>query len=481
MAATLLAWLLCALLLAAFAPAAAALLTRPPARPPLGLTAALTLALFAAAVSLVMLWEGLLGIPFSTLGIAAPVFALSVPGWLAWHRAGRPWPARPALSRGELGALALLGLLSGAVLFNAVNIPFYRDDTLGIYLPQARELAATRALLPLTGADSLYLAYPMLGQHLYAFAFIASGWENDYLAKTLTTLMSLGALLAAFALGERAAGRRAGWLAALLLALTPSFGRWASSGYVDLPMAFFYSLSALFAVRLWDGGRVRDALLSGAMMGLAFWTKNAALPGAGVLLVVFAVIGLRGRASWRAVLIGLGAALAVAGPWYLRNLLGAGFVMPDTVWSDRASATLTTLFALLNQPENFGLSGYLGMFGALWAIVLIARRGDDAPLLIALLWWSLPLFALWWLFASYDPRFLLYILPMTSVLGAVFLNCAYESLAGQPRTAARWLFAVVAMGMTVYLLWISVEYKDELLRAPLMSDTDRRALVGRQR
>ncbi len=479
MAASLLAWFLCALLLAAFAPTAAALLGRADARPPLGLTAALTLALFTAAVSLVMLWEGLLSVPFSTPGIAAPVFALAAPGWLAWRRTGRPWPGRLALSRWETGALVLLGLISGAILFNAVNIPFYRDDTLGIYLPQARALAATRALLPLTGADSLYLAYPMLGQHLYAFAFLASGWENDYLAKALTTLLSLGTLLAAFALGERAAGRRAGWLAALLLALTPAFGRWASSGYVDLPMAFFYSLSALFAVRLWDSGRARDALLSGAMMGLAIWTKNAALPGAGVLVAAFVIIGLRRRAGWRTILGGLAAALAVAGPWYVRNLLGAGFLMPDTVWSERASATLVTLFALLNQPGNFGLSGYLGVFGALWAVVLIAQRGDDAPLLVTLIWWSLPLFALWWLFASYDPRFLLYILPMTSVLGAVFLNCAYESMAGQPRTAARWLFAIAAIGLTAYLLWISVEYKDELLRAPLMSDGDRRALVGR--
>jgi hypothetical protein len=34
--------------------------------------------------------------------------------------------------------------------------------------------------------------------------------------------------------------------------------------------------------------------------------------------------------------------------------------------------------------------------------------------------------------------------------------------------------------MTFYMLWISVEYKDDLLRAPLMSDSDRRALVGRE-
>jgi hypothetical protein len=479
MAETLFAYLLSGLALVAFIPTAIVLLASDRARAPLGLTAAVTLALFAGSLSLVMLWEGLLGLPFSALGIAIPALALALPGLWRWRRLGRPLPARPALTRWEAGALALIGLIAAAILFNALAIPFYRDDTLGIYLPQAQALVATRALLPLTGADSLYLAYPMLSQHLYAFAFLASGWENDYLAKALTTLLSLGCLLTAFALGERAAGRRGGWLAALLLALTPAFGRWASSGYADLPMAFFYSLSAVFALRLWDRGQLRDAALAGAAMGLALWTKNAALVGAAVLAVALCASWLRGRASWRATTIGLGALLLLAGPWYLRNLLGAGFLMPDTVWSERASATIDTLLTLLNQPGNFALSGWLGFFGVLWAVVLIARRGDDAPALAAMLWWALPLFALWWLFASYDPRFLLYILPMTSALGAVFLNCAYTSLGERAQQISRWGFAAFALGMTVYMLSISVEYKWAHLRAPLMSDAERRALVGR--
>lgn len=479
MAVTLFAWLLCGLLLAAFFPAACALLAGRD-RPAWGLTAAVTLAFFAGAISLVMLWDGLLNIPFSPLGISVPVLALSMPGWWAWRKAGRPLPLRPSLSRWETLALILTSLIAAAIVLNALLIPFYRDDTLGIYLPQARALVQTRALLPLTGADSLYLAYPMLDQHLIAFTFMASGWENDYLAKGLLTLLSLGCLLSAYALGERAAGRRAGWMAALLLALTPSFGRWASAGYADLPMAFFYSLSAVFAVRLWDEGRLRDAILAGALMGLAAWTKNAALPGFGVIVLAFAAIGLRRRASWTTLATGFGAMLLVAAPWYIRNLIGAGFLLPDTVWSDRASATIDTLFALLNQPGNFGLSGWLGFFGALWAIILIAQRGRGTPALVAMLVWPAPLFALWWLFASYDPRFLLYILPMTSALGAIVLNCAYESLMGRPRTVFRWTLAVLAVGMTAYMLWISVEYKDDLLRAPLMSDMDRRALVGRE-
>ena len=478
MAATLFAYLLCALRLAAFFPTACALLANRQ-RPPVALSAALTLALFAGSISLVMLWEGLLGIPFGTLGIAAPVLALAVPGWWVWLRAGRPLPGRPSLTRWQGLAVLLTALVASAILLNALTIPFYRDDTLGIYLPQAQALFQTRALLPLTGADSLYLAYPMLNQHLITIAFIASGWENDYLAKALLTLLSLGSLLSAFALGERAGGQRTGVIAALLLALTPSFGSWASAGYADLPMAFFYSLSAVFAVRVWDAGHPRDAVIAGALMGLACWTKNAALPGVGVLLLAFVFIGWKRKARWSSLVAGVAALALIAGPWYLRNWMGAGFLMPDTVWTDRASATMEMLFALLNHPGNFALSGWLGFIGVFWAVLLIARRDYGSPALLAMLAWAAPLFGLWWLFASYDPRFLLYILPMTSALGAVVVNCGYESVSDNPKRALRWVLAALAIGMTVYMLWISVEYKDELLRTPLMSDADRRELVGR--
>src|SRR5690606_26909942 len=130
---------------------------------------------------------------------------------------------------------------------------------------------------------SLYDAYPILVPLNYAYAYFAAGWENEYLAKTIATLLSLACLPATYLLGERLRGALAGWLAALVLALTPFFGSWASSGYVDLPMAFFYTLAAVFALRLWETGSTRDAVIAGALVGLAAWTKNAALIGVPLL------------------------------------------------------------------------------------------------------------------------------------------------------------------------------------------------------
>ncbi|MFN8447294.1 MAG: glycosyltransferase family 39 protein [Anaerolineae bacterium] len=102
-------------------------------------------------------------------------------------------------------------------------------------------------------------------------------------------------------LGKRLRDERTGWLAALVLALTPFFSRWASSGYVDLPMAFFYALAAVFALRLYESGRLRDAALAGALVGLAAWTKNAALIGIVLLALWLVWCKVNGRIGWRAV------------------------------------------------------------------------------------------------------------------------------------------------------------------------------------
>ena len=161
----------------------------------------------------------------------------------------------------------------------------------------------TQTLVPLTGADSLYRAYPVLIPLNYTYAYFASGWENEYLAKTIATLLSLACIPAAYVLGKKLRGERTGWLAALVLALTPFFSRWASSGYVDLPMAFFYTLAAIFALRLYDdhSASLLDAALAGALIGLAAWTKNAALIGIVLLALWLVWCWINRRIGWRAV------------------------------------------------------------------------------------------------------------------------------------------------------------------------------------
>ncbi|MCC6802190.1 MAG: glycosyltransferase family 39 protein [Anaerolineae bacterium] len=436
-------------------------------------TTLLGLALGIGALTLIMVWESLLGIPLTFAGITLPYFVVMLPGW--W----RVRPPRPRLPKSWDRRFMLLALLaiSAAVLFNSANLPFHRDDALGIYQPAAQTIYRTGALVPLTGADSLYRAYPILVPLSYAYAYFASGWENEYLAKIIATLLSLACLPAAYVLGKRLRNDRTGWLAALALALTPFFSRWASSGYVDLPMAFFYTLAAVFALRLYESQRALDALLAGVLVGLAAWTKNAALIGVGALGLWLAWCWLNRRIGWRQTALSLIACAVIAAPWYARNLVGAGFIMPDTAWTDQAQRTLENALVFVTHPENFGVPGWLIVAGVLAALPA-ARRREPGILLLVL--WTLPFMAAWWLFVSYDPRFVLLFLPPLCVLAADLLARLWVWLDPAWRPPARIVLIIVTLLLAAPVLFHAVEYKTALLRNPLMTDAEKRALVGRE-
>lgn len=464
----ILGWLLVAMVLFAGYGWAARLL-----RKQSWLTVLLGLAASVGTVTLIMLWQGLLGIPLTLSSITLPYLAIMLPGW---RHVKSALPSIPATWDRRLALLLLLAI-SGAILFNGAYLPFYRADTLGIYQPAAQEIYRTGILVPLTGADSLYRTYPVLVPLTYTYAYLATSWENEYLAKTIATVLSIACIPATYVLGKQWRGERVGWLAALLLAFTPFFNRWASSGYVDLPMAFFYTLAAVFALRVWQTGSLRDAALAGGMIGLAAWTKNAGLIGVPLLALWFVWCILNRKAHWHSLIVSLAVCAVVAAPWYIRNLSGAGFIIPNTAWTDQAQHTLRAVFIFAAQPRDFGVTGLLILFGVVAAMPAALRR-DTGTLLLLL--WTVPFFAAWWLFVSYDPRFLLLFLPPLCVLASEPLVRLWDKLgeAWQPRY--RIALTLIAIMLTGMMVMMAVEYKGELLRNPLMSDAEKRALVGRE-
>lgn len=469
----LIPWLLTVVVLAAAYPWAAWALARAPQPAGLALTLCLTLALSASALTQLMLWQAALGLSFDLWGITLPYLLLMLPGWALWRRTGAPLP-RLARPQGALAwtALAVCALVGAAVLFNAVYWPFSRDDALSIYNHFGLWMYQHRTIAPLAGAATLYEAYPVLIPLTYTYAYLASGWPNEYLARLFPALLSLGCLPAAFALGRALDRPAAGWLAALLLALTPLFGAWASAGYVDLPMAFFHTLGAVFAWRLWRDNAAADALLAGLMMGLAAWTKNAGLVGMLALSLWLAWGWLRGRIGLRQVALALLAALLLAAPWYVRSLLNAGMLIAPTVWTDQAARTLTSLLGFVLFPERFGITGPLVTLGALASVWALARRTPDAPAHGLLLLWTVPYFAAWWLFASYDPRFLLLFLPPLTVIAGLWLARLWELLPPGRRRAVLPL-ALLALLLALPAVWRSVEYKRALARSPLMAHAEK--------
>jgi len=206
-------------------------------------------------------------------------------------------------------------------------------------------------------------------------------------------------LLATFGLGARLAGRRAGLLAAALLASYPQVVGYSRITWMDLPTA------AITVVSLWallGGGleRPRRAVLLGLCLGLGALCKYSYPvfvlgPLLGVLAASWSERRARG-APRRPLLVNLGLATAtaviVAAPWYLsvagqvwENFVdnqGSGALPGRAFWSWQSFT-----FYLSSLPrEQLGWPATLLLLGAL----PLARRESLLARRLLLLWLTVP-------------------------------------------------------------------------------------------
>ncbi|MEO0562114.1 MAG: hypothetical protein AAF125_08370 [Chloroflexota bacterium] len=435
------------------------------------LTVTLVPLLWGGVLSLIGFYGALMGLELHATGSLVVYAVAMVPGWVLAARVGALAPGGSP-RRADLAPILVLLAVSGAVIFNALYLPFYRDDALGIYVPFAVELAETGALAPITPTRNLYELYPQLMSFLYAHVYQLAGWANPYVARLVNALLSLAVLPATWALAQEALPDRplAAPVATILVALTPDVGNWASSGYVDLPMAAYYVAGAVFAGAMIREQRITDLVLAGLCFGLAAWTKNAALAAVGLFFIFVTVSLMNGQLRFNHLLITLSCVAVAAAPWYLRNLVLAGTLTPDTVWTEDARQSLAEIFILLSRPQNYAIPGWVMAAGVSWGL----WRGRG----LILLYWSLPFYVTWLLFASYDPRFILLILPFWAVLGGLFLadgwRAAHTRMPNRLVVPAVWVLMSV---LTLSVMWDSVEYKRAILNNPDMTHTEKLELV----
>jgi 4-amino-4-deoxy-L-arabinose transferase-like glycosyltransferase len=318
----------------------------------------------------------------------------------------------------------------------------------------------------------------------YAFTHWAYGGVSEYLARLVAAVMAVGAIGAAGALGREMRSVPVGLGAAGLVALTPVFCRWASSGYADVPAGFFLTLSALYAWRWWGSADRRDAVLTGLAAGLAMWTKNSALT-LPVTLAALVVLRRRAPGPWRWTPVGLAvlAMVATAGPWYARNLLVFGFVVPPgTPWAHLAPRDLDALLVMARvSPQQFWVPGWLFTGAIAFGIWRLCREGAPraAPWAV-LLAFVLPFGTAWWALASYESRFLMAIVPLLAVMAALMLgdvgSRARRRLPAGPAARLGWAAALAVLALAPFSLRKAVEHKAVLLSDPALSDAGRHRL-----
>jgi 4-amino-4-deoxy-L-arabinose transferase-like glycosyltransferase len=174
---------------------------------------------------------------------------------------------------------------------------------------------------------------------LYAASFYATGGAREGTARVVEALLGLAAIVVVFLLGERLGGRGAGLLAALGVAVYPSFIH--STGELMSEPPATLTLPAAILAFLWaeERGSPWAWLLPGLLFGLTALIRPEYLLVAAAF-VLLAVVRRWRAAGWRPGLAGAGlmllALLVPIVPWTVRNAIVLDRVVPISTGGGKA-------------------------------------------------------------------------------------------------------------------------------------------------
>jgi hypothetical protein len=401
-----------------------------------------------------------------------------------------------AVMRGERAALGLLPILSmvllavffvlGAIVAAA---PETSTDALnGHLLAPARYGEAGRYV---------HLGYeshqgPELAHHLYIPLWHLIG---DVGPKALVFLQGTYIVVLGAAIAFDVSGRRAAWLAALILGSTPTLLTQSTVTYTDIQLALFASAALWVSVRF--AGSAHGAWLAGALAGAAAASKYlGALVVFEVLVLVVWANAASGFRSWfsRAGWATAGRALLGAGlfaaPFYVKTWLMLGNPVYPLLASTLGSYEYTvaeieqivghsrdqgqgrSLLDTLLLPWRMTVNGehFMGSIGGLYLALLallpaVWKKQQIRGLLLAVLG-----FTFVFSFGQHTLRWYMAALPLVAAVGA----CAVEELAagGRAALAAHRGFTGLAVATAVVHLpffheaWLREWFPYELREIP---------------
>ena len=379
------------------------------------------------------------------------------------------------------------------ILVAVISIPVVLSFIAALAPPVAKDALLYHFALPkafvaqgsnafIEGNIASYLA---LGTEMHVvWARLFSGEHSADAASGAVTWMFFPLLLVTIFRWARDTGISTRWslVATLMVAAVPTAFHVASSGYVDLALAFFITLAVWSLCQWWRSPDRQSILLVAIYLGAALSIKLTAV----FVVVGFALIILlrarsekvpAGSQGTGPILAGGIAALVLAGvlasPWYVRNWAATGspvFPFYMSIWKGAAEGwdvERSSLFQAMNsqyggadvnavnyliaplrvsvaaQPENPPL--YDGVLGPMFLIGL--------PLLIWALWKRevavevkiasgvAGVMFLFWLFSSQQLRYLLPIVPAVALAIAAAVEVLSQRFDDPLRKAAKFSLA----------------------------------------
>jgi 4-amino-4-deoxy-L-arabinose transferase-like glycosyltransferase len=418
---------------------------------------AVSTALGLALAAHLLLLLGLLGLlkPLPVLLLAVVVHATGIPAWREL------WADPRGASSGRarwLGLVAALGLAPLVLL--ALYPPTAFDATL-YHLPFARAFAESGGVSFL--ADRRFPVFPQANEILFAAVMLFGRDVAAHGVQLLATLLTAG-LLVAWGREAFPSYKPAGWLAAAVFLGNPIVVHLAGSGYIEPGLTLFVTAS-LYALDRWRSTGAREWLALSALFGAtAADSKYLGLFFLGIAALLTILAGGRYRsaaARLRETLLFGSLAVVLLAPWYLRIYLYTGNpvfpflpqVFGSNLWDSVslggvAEPLLRRLVRWARLPWDvlFERGRYNQQppfspvyLAALPLLAFGAARDSRVryPLLIA------GLSALAFLWLPPDSRYLVPVLPLTSLAVAGSLAAAVRSW---PRLAFRQLAAVLCFG-----------------------------------
>ena len=207
----------------------------------------------------------------------------------------RPIESKTVISA-RVAARAALGLILGVALgWRLINIGFglpgMYDPDEPMFMITALKMLSNGTLNPgwfgHPGSTTIMLVATidaavastglLLGHYANIDDFARAAYADPAMlfvpARTAMALIGTMCVWLTYALGNRLHGRATGLIAAALLAVNAPHIAWSQVIRTDINASAFMLACLLFAVRIADRGRLRDALLAGAFAGFATVTK----------------------------------------------------------------------------------------------------------------------------------------------------------------------------------------------------------------
>jgi hypothetical protein len=339
---------------------------------------------------------------------------------------GRVAPHLPVASVLVLAVVVRAWAL-GAVGFNS-------DEA--VYAGQAASLAGdpdTSTLFP------IFRAHPLLFQTTLSLVYRLGG--GDVAARSLVVVCGVATVLVVYLLGRTLYGRRAGLVAALLLAVMPYHVGVSRQVLLDVPMTLVATAALYFVVRFCRDRSTRSLVTAAVLLGMTVLTKETAV----LLVVALLTVGVlypAVRPTLRQGLVAAAVALAVAAVYPIslafsgRTSTGQSYL----AWQLFRRSNHDALFYLQVVPAAMGLAVVALAVVGLWFL----RRSHGWREGLLLCWALVPaVFFEIWPVKGY--QYLLVAAPVAALLAArTLVHLPLPRLAAaRPRTERIARMAVI--------------------------------------